>query len=320
MALDLGVFQRTARAISCKEAAVRSAAWTLLALAFAGIVWRFWPIWDPATPEAGPVKAIEFLTGYVVEQSLSVDNLFVFLVIFRFFAVPETLQHKVLVWGIVGAILMRGTFIWVGAGLLHLAPWVIYLFAAALIWAAWKLTRNVEEEIDPGRNWMLRLARRFLPVVDHYQSGTFWVRHEGRWHATPLPLVLLVIETTDLMFALDSIPATFGITRDPVIVYTSNIFAIMGLRSLYFLLAGFLGMFRYLNIGLAVVLFFVGVKMIAEEWLQPEKTWGLDKRYLTIASLGVIAAILAAAVALSVLYPAADADAPEHAIKSDEAG
>jgi tellurite resistance protein TerC len=301
MAVDLGVFHRRPRTIGLKEAALWSAVWTFIALIFAGLIWKFWHLWNPATPEAGPVKAGEFVTGYLVEQALSIDNLFVFLVIFRYFGVPEPLRHRVLLWGILGAIIMRATFILAGAGLLRLASWVIYLFAAALIWTAWKLTRNIEEEVDPSRNWVLRLARRLLPVVDHYQYPKFWVRHEGRWHATPLPLVLLVIETTDLVFAFDSIPATFGITRDPFIVYTSNIFAVIGLRSLYFLLAGFLGMFRYLNLGLALVLFFVGVKMILEEWLKPEETYGIDKKYLILGSLAVIVVILATAVLLSVL-------------------
>jgi tellurite resistance protein TerC len=302
LALDLGVFQRRAHAVSMKEAAVWSAVWVILALAFAAGIWRFWHLWRPESPHQGSAKALEFLTGYLVEKALSVDNLFVFVVIFRYFAVPAHLQHRVLYWGILGALITRAALILLGATLLAAFEWMIYLFGAFLIYTGYRLFRSVEKEIDPSRNLVLRLARRFLPVVDGYESSQFWVRHGGRWHATPLPLVLLVVETTDVIFALDSIPAIFGITRDTFVVYTSNVFAILGLRALYFLLANFLGMFRYLHVGLAAVLIFVGLKMLLENPLRPYlETHGIDHETMIFVSLGVIAAILSAAVAASVL-------------------
>jgi tellurite resistance protein TerC len=302
LALDLGVFQRHAHAVTFKEAAVWSAVWVGLALAFATGIWQFWHLWEPEQPDRGPAKAVEFLTGYLVEKSLSVDNLFVFLVIFRYFGVPAHLQHRVLLWGILGALILRATLILVGAALLAAFHWMTFVFGAFLIYTGYKLLRSVEEEIDPERNLFLRLARRFLPVVEGYDSSRFWVRHGGRWHATPLPLVLLVVETTDVVFALDSIPAVFGITRDPFIVYTSNIFAILGLRALYFLLANFLGRFRYLNVGLAAVMVFVGLKMLLEEPCRPYLAGlGIGEAELIFISLGVIAIILSAAVAASVL-------------------
>jgi tellurite resistance protein TerC len=265
-------------------------------------IWQFWPVWFPGRPEQGPQKAVEFVTGYLVEKALSVDNLFVFLVIFRYFGVPPQLQHKVLYWGILGALIMRATLILVGGALLAAFHWMIYVFGVFLIYTAYHLMRSVEEEIDPGRNPLLRLARRFLPILDNYESTHFWVRRGGRWHATPLPLVLLVVESTDGVFALDSIPAIFGITRDTFIVYTSNIFAVLGLRALYFLLAGVLGMFRYLNVGLALVLAFVGVKMLVEDALKPYlESIDLDERHVMLLSLAVIAAILGASVAASII-------------------
>jgi len=302
LALDLGVFQRKSHSVSSKEAAIWTTVWISLALAFAFIGIRyFWHLWDPARPQDGPHKALEFFTGYLVEFSLSVDNLFVFLVIFRFFAVPDHLRHRVLAWGIVGAVILRATFIIAGAALLHAFSWMIYIFAAILLYTAYRLFQSVEEEIDPSKNRLLRLAQRFLPVVHDYDSNTFWVRREGKWYATPLPLVLLVVETTDVMFAFDSIPAIFGITRDPFIVYTSNIFAILGLRSLYFLLANFLGRFRYLTTGLSIILGFVGLKMIAEELVGNDQleTWGIGERTKILISLGVIAGILALSVIAS---------------------
>jgi tellurite resistance protein TerC len=302
LAVDLGILHRKAHTVSMKEAAVWSIVWVSLALLFAFVgVRNYWHLWDPQDPNAGPAKALEFITGYLVEFSLSVDNLFVFLVIFRYFAVPEHLRHRVLVWGIVGAVLLRAGFILFGAALLHWFHWISYVFAAILLWTAYRLARSVEAEIDPGKNPMLRLARRLLPVVQDYESPTFWVRRDGRWHATPLPLVLLVVETTDVMFAFDSIPAIFGITRDPFIVYTSNIFAILGLRSLYFLLANFLGLFRYLNLGLSAVLGFVGLKMLIEEPLGPTlDAWSIGPTERILFSLGTIIAILSVAVVASI--------------------
>jgi tellurite resistance protein TerC len=284
-----------------KEAALWSAVWIALALLFAFGIWKFWHLWHRDNPEQGPQKALEFLTAYLVEKALSVDNLFVFAVIFRYFAVPAPLQHRVLYWGVLGALLLRATLILLGAALLAAFHWMIYIFAGFLLYTAYRLARSVEEEIDPGRNLLLRLARRFLPVLDNYESPRFWVRRQGRWHATPLPLVLLVVESMDIVFAIDSIPAVFGITQDVFIVYTSNVFAILGLRALYFLLANLLGMFRYLHVGLALVLAFVGLKMLVEQPLHAQlESLGLGKQQLLLLSLGVIAGILSTAIVISI--------------------
>jgi tellurite resistance protein TerC len=302
LALDLGVFQRKAHAISAKEAAVWSAVWIGLALLFALGIWKFWYIWRPDSAKQGGAKAIEFLTGYIIEKSLSVDNLFVFLVIFRYFGVPQTLQPRVLLWGVIGALIMRAGLILIGAALISLFHWMIYVFGVFLLYTAYRLWRSVEKEIDPGRNPLLRLMRRLVPFIDSYDSLRFWVKRDGRWHATPLPLVLLVVETTDVVFAVDSIPAIFGVTRDVFIVYTSNIFAILGLRALYFLLANFIGMFRYLSVGLALVLAFIGLKMIAEEPLRPYlESWGVTNSTLIMLSLAIIGLILTVSVVVSIL-------------------
>jgi tellurite resistance protein TerC len=313
LALDLGVFQRRAHAVSLREAGIWSIVWVVLSLAFAVGLWKGWHLWHPDEADLGGVKATEFVTGYLVEKALSVDNLFVFLVIFRYFGVPRRLQHRVLYWGILGALFMRATLILAGAAILAVFHWMIYVFGLFLIYTGYKLLSAGEEDIDPGKNRLLRLARRFLPVLDNYETDRFWRRHEGRWHATPLPLVLLVIESTDVFFALDSIPAIFGVTRDPFIVYTSNIFAILGLRALYFLLAGFLETFRYLNVGLALVLAFVGVKMLVEEALHEQLAQiGLGQMQLLVLSLVTIATLLTGAVLASILIrPAEPAEATE---------
>jgi tellurite resistance protein TerC len=301
LALDLGIFQRKAHTVRLAEAAIWSGVWIALALLFALGLWKFWHLWHHDHPELGPQKAMEFLTGYLIEKALSVDNLFVFAVIFRYFAVPAPLQHRVLYWGILGALILRATLILLGTALLTRFHGMVYVFGGFLLYTAYKLARSAGEEIDPGRNPLLRLARRFLPVLDRYESSRFWVRHEGRWYATPLPLVLLVVESMDIVFAIDSIPAIFGITQDAFIVYTSNVFAILGLRALYFLLARLLGMFRYLHLGLALVLAFVGVKMLVEEPLRAQlESIGLGKQQLVLLSLAVIVAILGAAAAISI--------------------
>ena len=300
LALDLGVLQRTAHVVSMREAAAWSAVWVLLALAFAGGIWKFWHLWHPGAGDEGPQKALEFLTGYLIEKALSVDNLFVFLVIFRYFAVPGHLQHKILTWGIVFALVLRASLILAGAALLGVFHWMIYVFGAFLIYTGYKLSLRQRGEGGPRRNLLLRLARRFVPVVDNYDSPRFLVRIQGRVHATPLLLVLLVVESMDVIFAVDSIPAIFGVTRDPFIVYTSNVFAILGLRALYFLLAGFLGMFRYLNLGLSAVLVFVGLKMMVEEPLRPGlAAQGIGENQLTLLSLVVVSCILGVAVLAS---------------------
>jgi tellurite resistance protein TerC len=279
--LDLGVFNRKAHVVSMKEALGWSAVWILLALLFnLGIY--FWQ---------GQEKALWFLTGYLVEESLSVDNLFVFLLIFSYFRVPAHYQHKVLFWGIIGAMLLRAVFIGVGVSLIHRFHWVIYLFGAFLIYTGIKLAGEKEKEIQPEKNPIIRLFRRLLPVTATFEGGNFFVRRERRTWATPLFIVLLVVETTDIIFAVDSIPAILAITTDPMIVYTSNIFAVMGLRALFFALAGFMQTFHYLNIGLAVVLTFVGAKMLVGD-VYKMPAW---------LALGVIVAVLAVSVVFSVL-------------------
>jgi len=279
LALDLGVFHRKAHAVGMKEAAAWSAVWIGLALAFNMIVY----LWR------GPEVALQFFTGYLIEKSLSVDNIFVFVLIFSAFAVPAIYQHRVLFWGILGALVMRGVLIAVGATLLKEFHWIIYLFGAFLIVTGVKMALHRHREMHPERNPVVRLVRRIMPVTDTYEGDRFWVRRAGKFVATPLLLVLVLVETTDLIFAVDSIPAIFAVTQDPFIVYTSNVFAILGLRSLYFLLAGVIDKFYYLKLGLAVVLTFVGVKMtLIDIYKVP-----------TGISLGVIASILLVAVIAS---------------------
>lgn len=250
LAIDLGVFHRNAHEVSLREAGIWSVVWVALALLFNVALYVFWG--------AGP--ALEFLTGYLIEKSLSVDNLFVFVLLFTYFAVPAKYQHRVLFWGVLGALVMRGAFIAAGAYMLQQFHWVIYLFGAVLVVTGIKMARRVDA-YDPSRNPVLRLARRFLPLADRYHGQNFWVRDGGKWVATPLFLVLLLVEFTDLVFAIDSIPAIFAVTNEPFLVYTANVFAILGLRSMYFLLAGVIHRFVFLKYGLAATLVFVGVKM-----------------------------------------------------------
>jgi len=282
LALDLGVFHRRAHTVRFKEALAWSAAWISMAAVFSLIV-LYWH---------GRTSSLEFITGYVIELSLSVDNLFVFLVIFRYFKVPAHDQHKVLFWGIVGALVMRGIFILAGVTLINRFHWIIYVFGALLIYSGFKLLRQGETEIHPENNPILRIFRRYVPVTKDYVGDKFFIRKPGLF-ATPLFVVLLVVETTDVLFAVDSIPAVLAITRDAFIVYTSNVFAIMGLRSMYFALAGLIEMFRYLHYGLAVVLMFVGVKMIGSNYLHLP-TW---------VALGVVVVVLGVAVVASILNP-----------------
>jgi len=298
--LDLGVLNRKAHVVRPREAALWCGFCVTLALLFcAWIAWRF-----------GARPALEFLTGYLIEYALSVDNLFVFLVVFSYFGVPAELQHRALFWGIVGALVLRAAFILAGAALLATFHWLIYLFGAFLIVTGIKLLFVGDGEIDPEKNPVLRLARRLLPVTSRYHGQRFFAREQGRLVATPLFLVLLVIEATDVVFAVDSIPAIFGVTRDPFIVFTSNIFAILGLRALYFLLADFMGRFHYLKYGLGLVLAFVGFKMVGSHWFKVPI--GL--------SLAVIATLLAGSVALSWLRPPpAGAPGPPPGLGPDEA-
>jgi tellurite resistance protein TerC len=281
LALDLGVLNRRAHTVSFREALAWSAMWVSLALAFAVVVY-FWH---------GKRESLEFVTGYVIELSLSIDNLFVFLVLFRYFRVPPEHQHKVLFWGILGALLMRGAFILAGVGLIRRFEWITYVFGILLIFSGLKLLRG-EQEIDPGKNPVLRLFRRWIPVTEEYEGGRFWVRRD-RIYGTPLLVVLLMVETTDVLFAVDSIPAILAITLNAFIVYTSNVFAILGLRSMYFALAGVIDLFQYLHYGLSVVLVFIGVKMLVSHYY----------RIPTGVALGVVVGVLGIAVLLSLILP-----------------
>ncbi len=255
LVLDLAVFHRKPHAIRFREALGFSIMWVAMAAAFAVFVfyWR------------GRATALEFTTGYLVEESLSVDNLFVFLLIFRYFRVPATYQHKVLFWGILGALVMRGVFILAGVSLIRRFHWIIYVFGAFLIYTGIQLLRQKDRDIHPEQNPVLKLFRRWVPVTKDYVNGHFTVRQPGLF-ATPLLLVLIVVETTDVLFAADSIPAVLAITRDPFIVYTSNVFAILGLRSLYFALAGMMEAFHFLHYGLSAILVFIGVKMLLSSY------------------------------------------------------
>lgn len=257
LALDLGIFQRRAHFPSMKEALAWSAVWVVMALLFNLLIFV----------KLGSVKALEFLAGYVVEEALSVDNLFVFVIIFSYFAVPPDYQHRVLYWGVLSAVVMRAIFIVAGAALVAKFHWVLYLFGAFLIYTAIKLALQKETDVHPEQNPFVRYCRRFFSITPNYEGSRFFLRQGGKLSATPLLLVLVMIETTDVAFATDSIPAIFAITRDPIIMYTSNISAILGLRTLYFVLANFMKKFQYLKVGLSVVLLFIGAKMIIEPWI-----------------------------------------------------
>lgn len=283
LALDLSVFNRRAHAVSLREAALWSALWVGLSLLFNLFI--FW--WR------GTQAGLDFLTAYLIEKSLSVDNIFVFVVIFSSFRVPARYQHRVLFWGVLGAIVLRGLLILAGATLLSLFHWLLYVFGAFLILTGIRLLRHQEQRIDVDKNPLVRLARRTLPVTADFEGPRFWVRQEGRLLITPLLLVLLVVESADLIFALDSIPAVFAITLDPLLVYTSNICAILGLRALYFLLADLVQRFSYLKFGLAVLLMLVGVKLLLA-----------DLYHIPIGvSLGAIALILTVSIVASLLFP-----------------
>jgi tellurite resistance protein TerC len=282
LALDLGVFNRHAHTVTFREAVIWSAMWIGLALSFA-VVLYFWQ---------GRTVSLEFATGYLIELSLSVDNLFVFLVIFRFFRVPSELQHRVLFWGILGALITRGFFIVAGVGLIRRFDWIIYIFGALLVWSGIKLMHQGDAEIDPEKNLILKVFRKWMPVTDDYVENKFWVRQPDL-HATPLVVVLLVVETTDILFAVDSIPAVLAITLNTFIVYTSNVFAIVGLRSMYFALAGVMDYFDYLHYGLSAVLIFIGTKMLLSHYY----------KIPTHIALGTVIGVLAISVAASLIFP-----------------
>jgi len=288
LALDLGAFHRRPRAIKFREALAWSALWVALALAFAGsmVFWR------------GSADAEAFTTGYLIELSLSLDNILVIALIFTWFRVPAEFQHRLLFWGILGALVMRGAMIAVGVALIQQFEWVLYVFGAFLVAAGAKMFFSKQEMAQPEKNLVLRLVRKCFPVSPGFDGAKFLTRLDGRLALTPLALVLLLVETTDLIFAVDSVPAVFSVTRKAFIVFTSNVFAIVGLRSLYFLLVGALGYFRYLKIGLSVVLAFIGAKMLLDPHEQSPRWFQVE--IPTSISLLVVAAILAVSIALSV--------------------
>lgn len=294
LAIDLGLFNRKAHVVTVREAATWSAVWVALALAFAGVIFYF----------RGSRIGLEFITGYLIEYSLSIDNIFVMVLIFSYFGIRDRFQHRVLFWGIIGALVMRGLMIGLGAALIERFHWITYVFGAFLVITGVRMAFQGETDIDPEANPVIRLVRRLVPVQSDYSGDRFFIRAESnsasrRWLATPLFVVLVVIETMDLVFAVDSIPAVFAVTREPFIVYTSNIAAILGLRSLYFLLAGVVQKFRYLSYGLAVVLSFVGVKMLIAGWYVIP----------TVASLGVVFLVLVTAALASVVVARRESDA-----------
>jgi tellurite resistance protein TerC len=300
LALDLGVFNRRAHTPSPREALAWSAAWITLAAAFCGGV----------AATLGREAALAFAAAYLVEQALSVDNLFVFLVLFAYFRVPDVQRHRVLFWGILGALVMRAAMIFAGAALLERFEWLLYVFGAFLLFTAGRMAFGGGDHVDPSHNPVLRLVRRLLPVTHGYRGSHFFVREPvaaggpPRLSATPLFVVLALVETTDVVFAVDSIPAVFGVTRDPFIVYTSNVFAILGLRSLFFVLSGVIERFHLLRYGLAAVLAFVGLKMLAGHWIHVP----------TALSLGVIALALGASVVASLMIPAPPGASPGAAV------
>ena len=281
LAIDLFAFQRKAHAPGAKEAAIWTAVWVTLSLGFNALVWHW----------MGPGKALEFLTGYLIECSLSVDNIFVFVLIFSYFAVPAAYQHRALFWGILSALVLRGVMIGVGIAFVETFHWALYLFGAFLLFTGTKMFFSRRKAVDIARNPLIRLVRRLLPVSDSYHGAHFTVRRDGRWLLTPLAMVLIMVEATDVLFAVDSIPAIFGITHDRFIVYTSNVCAILGLRSLYFLLAGVIHEFVYLKPALAIILSFIGAKMLlADAYHIP-----------TAASFGFVGVVLLTALGLSLL-------------------
>lgn len=281
--LDLFIFHRKPQIISMRKALLLSAFWISLALAFNLFIY-FW---------RGHYKALEFLTGFLIEEALSVDNLFVFLTIFSYFSVSPHYQHKVLFWGILGAVVMRGIFIFTGVALIQRLHWFAYVFGAFLIFISIRMALHKGEEIHPERNPILKLFRKLVPITEDYEGARFFVKRIGGLFATPLLVVLLVVETTDIVFAVDSIPAILAITTDPLIVYTSNIFAILGLRALFFTLAGLMRLFHFLHYGLSLILAFVGVKMLISEFYKIPVAY----------ALGTVASILLISVVASILWP-----------------
>jgi TerC family integral membrane protein len=289
LALDLGVLHRRSSTVSLKEAAVWSAVWVALSLSFAFAIYK----------TMGPQSGLEFVTGYLIEYALSVDNIFVFVLIFTYFKVPEKYQHRVLFWGIIGALVLRGVMIIAGSALVTRFAWTLYIFGAFLVFTGLRMAFQKSDDVyNPDRDPVLRLARKIIPVTQEYSGDKFFVKQPDktgklRHAATPLFIVLLIVDTTDIIFATDSIPAIFAVTRDPFIVYTSNICAVLGLRALYFLLAGVVDKFVYLKLGLSLVLVFIGAKMLAEPFVHLP----------IVASLGVVGVVLAASILASLRWP-----------------
>ncbi|HEX8706631.1 MAG TPA: TerC family protein [Pyrinomonadaceae bacterium] len=319
LSLDLGLFNRKAHTVTYKESVIWSSVWVTLALLFSGLV--FWHL--------GQQKGTEFLAGYLIELSLSVDNLFVFLLIFSYFKVPAIYQHRVLFWGVLGALVMRITMIFLGTALIRQFGWIIYIFGAFLVYTGIKMFRQEETDVHPEQNPVVRLVTRFVPITRHYDGEKFFTVENGRRTGTLMLLVLVIVEVTDLVFAVDSIPAIFGVTTDTFIIYTSNVFAILGLRSLYFLLAGVVEKFHYLKLGLAIVLSFIGFKMLLP-LLAKGVAYALNAAGASAAAaevehfnhipigiaLGIVAAVLIGSVVASLLWPSRaerdiDVDLPE---------
>jgi tellurite resistance protein TerC len=293
LALDLGVLHRGQNPMGFKQAVWGCAFWIGLAISF-GVLILVW---------LGQQKALEFTTGYLIEEALSVDNLFVFLILFRFFKVPREYQYNVLFWGIIGALLMRFVFIVVGVGAIQRIHWIIYVFGVILIWSGIKLAFGQEVEVEPEKNFVLKLFRKFVPIAPDYSGKKFFVRHAARRMATPLLAVLIVVETTDLLFAVDSIPAVIAITRDPFIVFTSNVFAILGLRAMYFALSGMFGIFHHLHYGLSAILIFVGAKMLLSNESVSAFGVPLHVEVPTPIVLTVVGSILALSIIASLAFP-----------------
>ena len=288
LGLDLGIVNRKPRSMGMREAVLWNLFWTALGLAFGLVMgWLY-----------GRQATVEYTTGYVIERALSIDNIFVFVIVFRYFRVPGEHQYRILYWGILGALVMRGVLIFAGAAAVAQFHWVLYVFGAFLVYTGLMLVFKGEKPPDPEHNWGVRLARRLFPITPKLHGAHFFVRVAGRWHGTPLLIVLAVVETTDLVFALDSIPAIFGVTRDPFIIYTSNVFAILGLRAMYFLLAALLPKFRFLNYGLSLILVFIGARMLAEKFVEIS----------TEATLLIVVGVLAASIVASLAVPGKGGD------------
>lgn len=291
LALDLGVFNRKAHVIKMKESLLWTAFWVCLAMLFCGGIYLFY----------GHQKALEFFTGYLIEYSLSIDNLFVFLLLFRYFHVPHEYEHKALFWGILMALVTRGIFIFAGVALINTFHWIMYIFGAFLIFSGIKMAVSKEAEVHPDKNIAIRLLRSCIPMTKEFSADKFFVVTQGKRFATPMLAVLLALETTDIIFAIDSIPAILAITTDPFIVYTSNVFAILGLRSLFFAIAGLMKIFHHLHYGLAGILSFVGVKMLIADFY----------KIPIVVSLGIIAGILVLTIITSLIWPDTEATAKE---------